>query len=141
MIDYHEFSPWAALFGGSLIGLSSALLLLFNGRLAGISGIFGQAVSFQNGLLWRCCFLAGLILGALGASQLGIVDDKVRAVASLPMALIAGIIVGVGTNLGSGCTSGHGICGMSRLSAVSYIAVAIFMVVGIATASLISILN
>jgi len=136
-----DLSISTALLGGALIGLSSAILLLFNGKIAGISGILGGMLVPKSGALntdmpWRIVFIIALILGALIGSQLGIVKGQIREVASLPLALIAGIIVGVGTRFGGGCTSGHGICGMSRFSVRSFVAVGVFMVTGFITASL-----
>lgn len=136
MIDQIAFAPVTALIGGALIGLSAAVLMLFNGKTAGISGIFGSLVLPQSGWLWRAVFLVALVLGALVAAHFGIVDGQIRPVASTPFIVIAGLLVGAGTRFGAGCTSGHGICGMSRFSLRSIVAVAVFMATGFITATL-----
>jgi uncharacterized membrane protein YedE/YeeE len=124
-----------ALAGGAMIGASAALLLLSHGRIAGISGIVGSLLpptpASDRG--WRLAFLGGLLAaGAVGARLApAAVGASVR---SLPLVLVAGLIVGFGTRLGSGCTSGHGVCGLSRLSTRSMVAVATFMTTGAITA-------
>ncbi|MGU3466707.1 YeeE/YedE family protein [Methylobacterium sp. C33D] len=132
----------APLAGGALIGASAALLLLANGRIAGISGILGGLL---DGLLgpaardwsWRAAFLAGLLAGpALYRLAAGQWPD-VRADASWPMLIAAGLLVGFGTRLGSGCTSGHGVCGLARLSPRSFAAVGTFMAAAIVTVFLV----
>lgn len=128
-----------AVVGGVLIGLSAAILMLINGRIAGISGIVGALVKPTADSIWRVAFLVAMILGAYIASFLGLVEGQIRPVTTLPVALLAGILVGAGTRFGAGCTSGHGICGMSRLSTRSFVAVGVFMLTGFATASLIGI--
>jgi uncharacterized membrane protein YedE/YeeE len=142
------FSPLPALIGGALIGLASALLWLGNGRIAGISGIFGQLLPPARTVLWRLVFLAALVLGALAAAWLvpglgvggpaGRPAELVSAPAgwgiSTPLWLvIAGLLTGFGTKIGNGCTSGHGVCGIARLSLRSFVAVGIFFVVAIIT--------
>jgi len=128
-------SSWLhALLGGALIGLASAALLLTHGRIAGISGVAGsllQPTTRDRG--WRYAFLGGLILSGVIASLVApsAIGGSVR---SLPIVIIAGVIVGFGTRLGSGCTSGHGICGLSRLSARSIVAVVTFIATGAITA-------
>lgn len=122
------FTPWAGLFGGLLIGLASAGLLLANGKIAGISGILGRSFFGATGDLgWRVAFLSGLPLGtftALYASG----DPLGFAIASNPALLIAGgLLVGIGTQVGNGCTSGHGVCGMARASRRSLVATLTFM--------------
>jgi uncharacterized protein len=126
-----------ALFGGALIGLASTLLLLTHGRIAGISGITGSLLSTATrDRAWRLAFLAGL-LGA-GVIARGVAPGAVGAsVRSLSLVIVAGLLVGFGTRLGSGCTSGHGVCGLSRGSARSLVAVATFMVTGAITAMLV----
>ncbi|MGO1298374.1 MAG: YeeE/YedE family protein [Vibrio sp.] len=127
--------PWYSLGGGILLGISAVLLLLFNGKVAGISGIVTRAISITKGdVLWRYLFLFGLIAGGwLGAQS---------AWAEMPKAFIghsgwcyavAGLLVGVGTRLGNGCTSGHGICGMGRFSSRSIVATLIFMLIAAVT--------
>lgn len=128
-------STWIlALAGGAVIGIASALLLLTHGRIAGISGITGsllQATTRDRG--WRVAFLAGMIVSGLVASIVApaAVGASVRP---LPLVIVAGVLVGYGTRLGSGCTSGHGVCGMSRLSMRSIVAVLTFMTTGALTA-------
>ena len=129
-----NFTPFSSLIGGILIGLSGSALLLFNGRIAGISGILGGLVNAKkHDRLWRVAFVVGLITGGLilrivnpGAFQFGI--D--RSAAAL---LIAGFTVGLGSRIGNGCTSGHGVCGISRLSPRSILATTIFVIVGAAS--------
>jgi uncharacterized protein len=123
-----------ALLGGSMIGGAGALLLVAHGRIAGVSGIVGgllpPAVADRR---WRLAFLGGLL--ASGVLALGIAPSAVGAsVRSLPLVIAAGLLVGFGTRLGSGCTSGHGVCGISRFSTRSLIAVATFMTTGVLTA-------
>ena len=118
-----------------MIGVASGLLLLTHGRIAGISGITGsllQATTRDRG--WRVAFLAGMVVSGLVASIVapGAVGASVRP---LPLVIVAGVLVGYGTRLGSGCTSGHGVCGMSRLSVRSVIAVLTFMTTGALTAA------
>ena len=140
MIDMVAFTPWSALIGGGLIGLSAAVLMLGSGRVAGVSGIFGSLPDMGSDLIWRVVFLAGLVAGAWLTAQMGWVDGQVRPGFTGPYAwvglVVAGLAVGVGTRFGGGCTSGHGICGMSRFSVRSIVAVLVFMVVGFVTASL-----
>jgi len=122
-----------ALAGGALIGLASTLLLLSHGRIAGISGVLGALVPpAAPGAGWRASFVAGmLVAGVLAAvvapGQLG------GSPRSLPLVALAGLLVGFGTRLGSGCTSGHGVCGLSRLSRRSLVAVSTFMATGVLT--------
>lgn len=128
-------SNWGlALLGGALIGSGSALLLLTHGRIAGISGIAGGLVQRSTpDRAWRLAFLAGLV--AAGAVTASIAPAAIGApVRSLAAMTVAGLLVGFGTRLGSGCTSGHGVCGLSRLSVRSLIAVATFMTTGAITA-------
>ena len=129
-----EFTPFSAALGGLLIGSAAALLMLANGRIAGISGIVGQALwpSAGEERGWRIAFLTGLPLGAaIVALTRGPLDVTIDAG---PWTLaVAGVFVGFGTRLGSGCTSGHGVCGMARGSARSVAATATFMTVAGAT--------
>jgi uncharacterized membrane protein YedE/YeeE len=130
-------SSWLhALLGGAMIGIASAALLLTHGRIAGISGVTGsllQPTTRDRG--WRYAFLGGLAMSGLLASV--IAPSAIGAsVRPLPIVIIAGVIVGFGTRLGSGCTSGHGICGISRLSARSMVAVVTFIATGAITALL-----
>lgn len=131
---YPEAAPLAGLAGGVLIGLAAALMLLGAGRIAGVSGIAARAFGIGSGSMPRMgawAFIIGLPLGALIVAGL-IGGIEASFAAPLPLA-IAGLIVGIGTRLGSGCTSGHGVCGMSRLSQRSLVATATFMITGIAT--------
>lgn len=126
-----EFTPWASLVGGGLIGLSAVLVMLLFGRIAGISGIAVQALrplaSNFDAWAWRVAFLAGLVAAPIlvGAVTVDAVDQTVSG--NLPAMALAGLLVGFGTALGSGCTSGHGVCGLARLSKRSLVAVAVFM--------------
>ena len=127
------FTPWTATAGGILIGGAAAFLLISNGRVAGISGILGQALSRTSGdTLWRVLFLLGLPLGALGvgAARGGL---EVQLPASPLTLVLAGLLVGFGTRLGNGCTSGHGVCGMARGSKRSIAATLVFMATGMLT--------
>ncbi|WP_437649375.1 YeeE/YedE family protein [Sorangium sp. So ce362] len=124
----HEFTVTGPLVGGALIGLSASLLLLFNGRVAGISGIFGGLLFREPGdTAWRAAFVAGLLLGglALAAAHPGAFPPAGGG--SLGLMVAAGLLVGLGARLGNGCTSGHGVCGLSRLSARSLVATMTFM--------------
>ena len=124
-----EFTPVASTVGGILIGLGVSALLLANGRVAGVSGIMGRALALERaGRDWRWAFLAGLPLGAWLCSRL-IEGPELRLDASLPVLVVGGVLVGLGTQLGSGCTSGHGICGLARGSRRSALATGIFTAV------------
>ena len=130
------FTPYGALAGGVLIGLAASLLLIGCGRIAGISGIVGNLIVGERaGRSWRAAFLAGLLLAGLVVAVLA-----PHAAGSSPRSLAAvaaaGLLVGVGTRLGSGCTSGHGLCGLSRLSPRSLVATLTFLLAGVATVSL-----
>ncbi|MGR5499990.1 YeeE/YedE family protein [Vibrio sp. DNB22_10_4] len=132
-----EFTfPWASLLGGMLLGVSATLLLLFNGKIAGISGIVGRIYKGRKGdTSWRILFVLGMILGGVvSAKALNIAP--VAMVVSTPLVLVAGVLVGIGTKLGNGCTSGHGICGMGRLSKRSIAATMTFMAVAMATTTI-----
>lgn len=133
MIDWSHFTPWPALAGGALIGLAAALFLLLNGRIAGISGVLGGLLKPVKGdIAWRAAFVLGLVGAPLvyGLFQ----RLPVPRIDADDAALIAaGLLVGVGTRYGSGCTSGHGVCGLARLSPRSLVATACFMAAGFAT--------
>ena len=132
-IDWLHFTPWAALVGGLLIGLAAALFVLLNGRIAGISGIVGGLLRPQRGdIVWRLAFLGGL-LGAPLIYVLLAPLPEVRIEAGSLQIIVAGLLVGIGTRYGAGCTSGHGVCGLSRLSPRSLVATLVFMVAGFAT--------
>lgn len=129
-----NFTPVSALVGGALIGLAAAMLLLLNGRIAGISGILGDALGRSDeGRGWRIAFIAGLVAGPLAyALATGAIPPV--EITSSPLLLIAGgLLVGFGTRLGSGCTSGHGVCGIARLSPRSLTATLVFMASGMIT--------
>ena len=131
-----SFTPVTALIGGALIGLAATLLLLGIGRIAGVSGIVNNAVEQHDGRGWRVAFLLGLVLGA-GAWFVFGAAAAPRTGFPWPWLVAAGLLVGFGTRLGSGCTSGHGICGVSRLSRRSLTATALFLAAGVITASLV----
>lgn len=135
-----NFAPLAALAGGLLIGLGAALLWLALGRIAGVSGILSGALMGEGGAarVWRVLFLLGLPLGAVGALALGWAARPSTPPADLGLAVLAGLLVGIGTRIGSGCTSGHGVCGLARLSPRSLAATLVFMAAGMASASLLS---
>ena len=122
----------AGLAGGMLIGLAAALLLLANGRIAGISGIAGALASMKLPAAWRenLLFIAGLIVAPLIYAAT-VAPPQISVTSSLPLLIAGGLIVGIGTRLGSGCTSGHGVCGVSRLSPRSMAATATFMAMAI----------
>jgi uncharacterized membrane protein YedE/YeeE len=123
-----EFTPISAAIGGALIGLAATLLMVLTGRIAGISGIFAGLVSPEAGdRSWRIAFIAGLILAPLTAGLIGYPLAPPQLPASWGIIVAAGLLVGFGTRLGSGCTSGHGICGIARLSARSLVATAVFV--------------
>lgn len=134
-----DFTPWASLAGGALIGLSAVMVMALFGKIAGIAGItngvlgavvpMGGAPSDRN---WRLAFIAGLVAAPLAYTLVGgTVEQTVSS--NLAGMGLAGLLVGVGTGLGSGCTSGHGVCGIARLSRRSFVAVATFMAAGSAT--------
>ncbi len=131
-----EFTPVPALVGGALIGTASVLLLWLNGRIAGISGIlFGVMSRESSDRNWRLLFVAGLALGGLAWPLVSGDSSGTREGFALHWLIAGGLLVGFGTRLGSGCTSGHGVCGISRLSVRSIVATLTFMAVGILTAT------
>ncbi|HJW03277.1 MAG TPA: YeeE/YedE family protein [Azospira sp.] len=138
-IDWINFTPWQSLAGGQLIGLAASWLLLVNGRIAGISGIVGRLLQPRAGeIAWRLAFLIGLLLATplvlLVAPSLAPAHDlSVAPRAGWGTVILAGLLVGFGTRLGNGCTSGHGICGLAHLSRRSLAAVLTFMANGAAT--------
>jgi uncharacterized membrane protein YedE/YeeE len=132
-----EFTPIAATIGGVIIGLASALMLAGNGRIAGISGILGGILQGGEGRDWRVSFIVGMLLGGVGLMTLLPESLPGPAVDSLPMLVAAGLLVGFGTRMGGGCTSGHGICGISRLSTRSILATVMFMGTAIATVAIV----
>jgi len=129
-IDWSVFTPWSAMTGGVLIGLAAALFLLVNGRVAGISGIVGGMLHPRSGdLAWRLAFIAGLLLAPWACATVG-VQPSATIDASYPVLIAAGLLVGIGTRYAGGCTSGHGVCGLSRLSPRSLVATLSFMAAG-----------
>jgi uncharacterized membrane protein YedE/YeeE len=132
-IDWIAFTPWRSLVGGILIGLAAALLVLFNGRVAGISGIVGGLFHPRYpDTAWRMAFVAGLVVAPIAyllLDQAPVIDID----AGYPLLVGAGLLVGVGTRYGAGCTSGHGVCGISRLSPRSIVATIVFIAVGMLT--------
>ena len=132
-IDWNNFTPWASLAGGILLGLASAIFILVNGRILGISGIIGGLLRPTSGDVgWRLAFVLGLLIAPLLYLLLA-GPVAVRIDASWATLVIAGLLVGVGTRFGSGCTSGHGVCGLSRLSPRSLVATLAFMGAGFVT--------
>jgi uncharacterized protein len=129
-----NFTPISGLIGGLVIGLAAALLLLLNGRISGISGIVGGLLAAnRSDAGWRAAFVAGLLLGAFAYMLATDGAMLVSMQASLPVLVVAGLLVGFGTRLGSGCTSGHGVCGIARLSRRSIVATSVFFVVAMLT--------
>jgi uncharacterized protein len=129
-----DFTPISALFGGALIGLAASLFLLTHGKVAGISGLYGGL--FRSGTSDRALrfwFVAGLVTVGILVKVAFPSAFATSEVATLPVTLLAGLLVGFGTQLGNGCTSGHGVCGISRLSVRSLIATATFILTGFAT--------
>ncbi|AKZ63463.1 YeeE/YedE [Herbaspirillum hiltneri N3] len=131
MIEWTNMVIWRSLAGGALIGLAAAMLILFNGRIAGISGILGGLIGRANKgeKLWRGMFLAGLLLAAPLWRLMGALPDA-TITATTPLLIVGGVLVGVGTRYAGGCTSGHGVCGISRGSVRSFVATAAFMMAG-----------
>lgn len=120
------------LLGGAMIGLAALVLLAFNGRMMGVSGIWSGLISLSDGLMWRLAFVAGAVVAPVLLAAIGR-PGQVQIDTPMPLFIVAGLLVGFGTAIGSGCTSGHGICGISRLSPRSILATLIFMGVGFAT--------
>lgn len=132
-IDWAAFTPWSALAGGVIIGLSAALFALLNGRVAGISGIVGGLLRpSMPDAVWRAAFVAGLVVAPIAYGLFAALPSLV-IVAGYPTLVVAGVLVGVGMRYSAGCTSGHGVCGMSRLSPRSVVATLTFMAVGFVT--------
>jgi uncharacterized membrane protein YedE/YeeE len=132
-IDWTHFTPIAALTGGLLVGLAAALFVVFNGRIAGISGIVGGLLRPKRGdMAWRAAFIGGLIVAPL-LYRLFAALPEIQIDAGWPLLIVAGLFVGIGTRYGSGCTSGHGVCGLSRLSPRSMVATVTFMGAGFLT--------
>jgi uncharacterized membrane protein YedE/YeeE len=133
LINWNSFTPWTAITGGALIGVASALFVLFNGRIAGITGIMGGLIRPKAGDIgWRVTFVLGLIMAPI-VWRLFSPIPTIGIEANNTLLAIAGLIVGISTRYGSGCTSGHGVCGISRLSPRSIIATLTFMGTGFLT--------
>jgi uncharacterized membrane protein YedE/YeeE len=136
-IDWNAFTPWRALAGGVLIGIAVAMFILLNGRIAGVSGVLGGLLSPSRGdIAWRLAFIGGLVAApllyqALAGPFTASIDAGFGTLA------VGGFLVGIGTRYGSGCTSGHGVCGLARLSPRSLVATLTFMAVGFATVFLV----
>ena len=134
----HNFTPLSGLSGGVLIGLAAAALMLLTGRIEGISGIFGGLLTpHASDRGWRIAFIAGLLAAPLLAAMASGSLPTPKMPASLALTVVAGLLVGVGTRMGGGCTSGHGVCGTSRLSARSIAATLIFMAAAIVTVAIV----
>lgn len=132
-IDWNAFNPEAAAAGGVLIGLAAAIFVLLNGRIAGISGVLGGLLRPARGdVAWRLAFLGGMLAAPMVYALSGELPAA-RIEAGPGTLVLAGLLVGIGTRFGSGCTSGHGVCGISRLSPRSLAATAAFMLAGFAT--------
>ena len=132
-IDWTHFTPVASLVGGLMIGLAAAAMVLMLGRIAGISGIVGGLLRFRTSdRAWRVAFIAGLLLAPLAWRALA-AAPALDIATSYPVVVIAGLLVGIGTRYGGGCTSGHGVCGVSRGSPRSLAATIAFMLAGFAT--------
>jgi uncharacterized membrane protein YedE/YeeE len=132
-IAWNAFTPASALIGGAIIGAAAALFAVLNGRIAGVSGILGGLARPQAGdISWRIAFVAGLIAAPLAWGLLAALPE-IRVDASVPVLVAAGLLVGVGTRYGGGCTSGHGVCGVARASPRSIAATLGFMAAGFAT--------
>ena len=139
MIDWQAFTPVSALIGGMLIGLSAGILIMLSGRIAGISGIVGGLLPPKaTDVLWRICFLLGLVAAywiyrGLAIAGLPLPPITIDIQASFYWLAMAGFLVGIGTRYGAGCTSGHGVCGLSRYSPRSMVATLLFMLAGFVT--------
>jgi uncharacterized membrane protein YedE/YeeE len=132
-----NFTPISAAIGGALIGLSAVFLMMLNGRIAGITGVFAGLIDpTSNDRAWRATFIAGLIAAPLSAVLLGLTLPLPQMPSSLTVIAVAGLLVGFGTRLSNGCTSGHGVCGIARLSPRSIAATAIFMAAAIIVVAL-----
>ncbi|MDO8315457.1 MAG: YeeE/YedE thiosulfate transporter family protein [Rugosibacter sp.] len=132
-IDTMHFTPIAALIGGLLIGTAATLFMLINGRIAGISGIIGGILRPAAGdVLWRFAFVFGLMLAPVLYGTFATLPE-IQVDSGYPLLIVAGLLVGIGTRYGAGCTSGHGICGISRLSPRSIVATLLFVSSGMAT--------
>lgn len=136
-IDWANFTPWLSLIGGLLIGLSTVMLILFKGRIAGISGVLGGLLQFgntpQGHYSWRIAFVLGIVLSSTIYGLFTVVPPSTIDT-GYALLILAGLLVGFGTRMGSGCTSGHAVCGIGRLSVRSIVATFSFMASGFVTA-------
>ena len=133
----NNFTPISAAVGGALIGLSAALLMMLNGRIAGITGVFAGLIDpTSSDRAWRATFIAGLVAAPLSAVLFGLALPLPQMPGSLAVIAVAGLLVGFGTRLANGCTSGHGVCGIARLSPRSIVATAIFMAAAVIVVAL-----
>ena len=138
-IDFDHFTPWMSLSGGILICLAALILMAMNGRIMGISGILGGVVNSATSSQdrpWRLAFIIGTIIGPFIVMMITGTSLAIRPVAGGVLLMTAGLLVGLGTSIGSGCTSGHGICGLARLSTRSLAAVMLFMTSAIITVAI-----
>jgi uncharacterized membrane protein YedE/YeeE len=134
----HNLTPLNGLCGGALIGLATAALMLFTGRLAGVSGILGGLLTSRpTDRAWRIAFVAGLMAASLVAALAGAPLPRPAIASNLALVAAAGLLVGFGTRMGNGCTSGHGVCGFARLSARSIVATVIFMGAAVITVAIV----
>ncbi|GFM80500.1 hypothetical protein PSCICN_11920 [Pseudomonas cichorii] len=132
VIDWLHFTPWSSLAGGLLIGLAASLFVLANGRITGISGLLSSLLQTGEGRAEKALFIFGLLIAPL-IWGLFTVLPAMSFETSWPGLIVAGLLVGIGTRYGSGCTSGHGVCGIARLSPRSMVATVTFMLTGFAT--------
>lgn len=133
MIHWEQFTPMSSLLGGIMIGIASALFILFNGRIAGISGIIGGLLRPAPGeIRWRIAFILGMFVAPALYGMVATVPAP-QIDADFPVLVVAGLLVGIGTRYSNGCTSGHGVCGLARLSPRSLVATLVFMAAGFAT--------
>lgn len=132
-----DFTPIASTIGGLILGIASALLLAANGRIAGVTGILGGLVEGDEGRGWRASFIGGMLVGGIGLLVWLPQSLPGSAIDSPVLVIAAGLLVGFGTRMANGCTSGHGVCGLARLSKRSIVATATFMVTAIATVAIV----
>jgi hypothetical protein len=139
----HNITPLSGLFGGALIGLAATMLMMLTGRLAGVSGILGGLLQAKPAdaswadFSWRIAFIAGLIAAPLVAALAGAPLPRPAMTSSLVLAVAGGLLVGFGSRMGSGCTSGHGVCGFARLSSRSIAATIVFMIAAVVTVAIV----
>ncbi|AJJ10670.1 sulfur transport family protein [Yersinia rohdei] len=132
-IDWANFTPYTALAGGAILGIAVTIFLLWNGRITGISGILGGLLPPKKGdISWRVAFIIGLIISPVIYSLFAVLP-AIQIEADLPVLILAGLFVGIGTRYGAGCTSGHGVCGLARFSPRSLVATLSFMLTGFIT--------